>query len=138
MLWAKAPGAEVPGPVMQVAEHLVPGERGRHLRVRGRLHRGEEVEGPGGGGGEHRAPGGAAAGARLAAAGAGGCQGRAGGAQAALEEKRVPADTYWYLAEALRQCRRGKDARPHLEKYLAKAGKKGAFAAEAAKRLAAK
>jgi hypothetical protein len=137
--WAKAPGADTAGPVMQVSERswfpaggedigafadaCIAAKRWKDLAAAE-----DSIA--------HAAARLRVRGTRLLA------QGDAKGAREALEaaiaEKRVPTDTYWYLAEALRQCRRGKDAKPHLEKYLAKAGKKGAFVAEATKRLAGK
>lgn len=54
---------------------------------------------------------------------------------AALEMKRVPTDTSWYLADALLAAGRAEEARPHLERYLGKASKKAPFVAEARRRL---
>lgn len=53
----------------------------------------------------------------------------------AVAMKKVPADTWWWLAEALHRLGRDDEARPHLEKFLAKAPKKGPHVAEAKKRL---
>jgi hypothetical protein len=54
---------------------------------------------------------------------------------AALEMKKVPADTWWYYADALHRLGRNDEARPHLEKFLSKAGKRAPHVAEAKKRL---
>lgn len=54
---------------------------------------------------------------------------------AAVEMKKVPADTWWWLADALHRAGRADEARPHLEKYLGKVPKKAPYAAEARKRL---
>lgn len=66
-------------------------------------------------------------------------QGRVDGALLALEAavagKKIPADAWWFLAEALRAAGRDAEARPHLEKYLAKAPKRGKFVADARARL---
>jgi tetratricopeptide (TPR) repeat protein len=49
--------------------------------------------------------------------------------------KKVPADAWWFLADALTTLGRADEARPHLETYLRKAPKKGGFVEEARKRL---
>lgn len=54
---------------------------------------------------------------------------------AAIEARRTPPDAWWYLAEALHRVGRDEEARPHLERYLAKAGKRSPFVAEARARL---
>ena len=54
---------------------------------------------------------------------------------AAIEAKRTPPDGWWYLAEALHRAGRDEEARPHLERYLARAGKRSPFVAEARARL---
>lgn len=54
---------------------------------------------------------------------------------AAIEMKKVPADTWWFYADALHRLGRDADARPHLEKFLSKAPKRAPHVAEAKKRL---
>ncbi len=54
---------------------------------------------------------------------------------AASEMKKVPTDTWWFLADVLHALGRDEEARPHLEKYLSKAGKRAPWVAEAKKRL---
>lgn len=54
---------------------------------------------------------------------------------AALEMKKIPADTWWFYADALHRLGRTDEARPHLEKFLSKAGKRAPHVAEARKRL---
>lgn len=54
---------------------------------------------------------------------------------AAIEAKRTPPDAWWYLADALHRSGRDEEARPHLERYLARAGKRSPFVAEARSRL---
>lgn len=54
---------------------------------------------------------------------------------AAIEARKPPADAWWWLAEALTRAGRAAEARPHLEKFLAKAPKRGPFVAEARARL---
>lgn len=136
MLWARAPGAESAGPAMQVqsltwwpgdgedivaiADSLIAAERftdldaldaslpqtAASLRVRG---------------------------SGLLA------RGDVAGAVDALELavtlKKIPMDTWWFLADALHRQGRDAEARPHLEKFLAKAGKKAPHVEEAKKRL---
>ncbi len=46
---------------------------------------------------------------------------------AAAELKKVPVDTWWLLGDVLTRMGRVADARPYLERYLAKAPKRGAF-----------
>ncbi|HND34148.1 MAG TPA: tetratricopeptide repeat protein, partial [Myxococcota bacterium] len=53
----------------------------------------------------------------------------------ALELKKVPVDCSYWLAEALRRAGRAAEARPHLERFVAKAPKKSPVLAEARKRL---
>jgi hypothetical protein len=55
--------------------------------------------------------------------------------QIATEMKKVPVDTWWFLADALHRAGRDADAAPHLERYVAKAPKKAPFMAEARRRL---
>lgn len=55
--------------------------------------------------------------------------------QEAVDLKKVPADTWWWLAEALRLAGREEEGRPHLEKYVAKASKRSPWLAEAKRRL---
>ncbi len=55
--------------------------------------------------------------------------------EAAIEGKRVPSDTWWFLADALARAGRPAEARPHLEKYLSKAAKRAPFVEEARRRL---
>ena len=55
--------------------------------------------------------------------------------EAAVAGKKVPADAWWHLADALARSGRAEEGRPHLEKYLAKAGKRAPFSDEAKKRL---
>lgn len=66
-------------------------------------------------------------------------RGDAKGALEALEDsvagKKVPSDAWWFLAEALHVLGRDDEARPNLEKYLAKAAKKAPFVEEAKRRL---
>lgn len=57
--------------------------------------------------------------------------------QAAIEMKRVPADTWWFYADALHRLGRTAEAREQLEKFLAKAPKRAPHTAEARKRLGA-
>lgn len=54
---------------------------------------------------------------------------------AAVELKKVPPDTWWFYAEALLRADRPAEARPQLERFLSKAGKKAPFVAEARARL---
>lgn len=54
---------------------------------------------------------------------------------AALEMKKVPVDTSWWLAECLHVLGRDEEARPHLEKFVARAPKKHPQLAEARARL---
>jgi tetratricopeptide (TPR) repeat protein len=54
---------------------------------------------------------------------------------AAVEMKKAPADTWWYLADALHSLGREDEARPHLERFLAKSGKRAAHVLEAKRRL---
>jgi tetratricopeptide (TPR) repeat protein len=54
---------------------------------------------------------------------------------AAVEMKKVPADAWWYLADALHALGRDDEARPHLERFLAKAGKRAPFVLEAKRRI---
>jgi len=54
---------------------------------------------------------------------------------AAVEMKKAPVDAWWFLAEALHQLGRDADARPHLERYVAKAPKRAPWVAEARRRL---
>ncbi|MDP2307187.1 MAG: tetratricopeptide repeat protein [Pseudomonadota bacterium] len=56
---------------------------------------------------------------------------------AAIEMKKAPADAWWYFADALHRLGRDEEARPHLEKFLAKAPKRAPFVIEAKKRLEA-
>jgi hypothetical protein len=51
--------------------------------------------------------------------------------EGAIAGKKVPADTWWFLAVALREAGRPGEARPHVERFLSKAGKKAPFVAEA-------
>lgn len=51
--------------------------------------------------------------------------------QAAVELKRVPNDTFWFLADALRRLGRDAEARPHLERYVSKANRKSPYLAQA-------
>jgi hypothetical protein len=53
----------------------------------------------------------------------------------AIEMKKVPADTWWYLADALHALGRDAEATPHLERFLSKAGKRAPFVGEARRRL---
>jgi len=53
----------------------------------------------------------------------------------ALELKKVPADTAWWMAETLSRLGRDEEARPHLERFVAKAAKKHPSLAEARRRL---
>jgi hypothetical protein len=55
--------------------------------------------------------------------------------ESAVAAKRVPTDTWWFLADALAQAGRPDEAKPHLEKYLAKAANKAPFVEEAKRRL---
>ncbi len=55
---------------------------------------------------------------------------------AAVDMKKVPADTWWYLADTLHRLGRDDEARPNLEKFLAKASKRAAHVTEAKRRLA--
>lgn len=55
--------------------------------------------------------------------------------QTAVAGKRVPADTWWWLAEALHRLGLDAEAQPHLERYLAKAGKRAPHADAARARL---
>ncbi len=55
--------------------------------------------------------------------------------RAGVEMKKVPTDTWWYLADALFQLGLSDEARPHLEKYIAKATKRAPHLAEARSRL---
>lgn len=57
--------------------------------------------------------------------------------EVAIEMKKVPADTWWWLADALHALGRDAEARPHLERFLSKVAKKAPHAAEARKRLGA-
>ena len=67
-------------------------------------------------------------------------RGDAAGALLALEEaiegKRVPADTWWFLADALSRVGRAGDAKPHLEQYVSKAAKRAPYVEEAKRRIA--
>jgi hypothetical protein len=54
---------------------------------------------------------------------------------ACVEMKKVPPDSWWWLAEALHRAGRDEEAKPHLEKFLAKSPKKAPHVAEAKKRL---
>ncbi len=54
---------------------------------------------------------------------------------AATEMKKVPVDTWWFLADTLHALGRDEEARPHLEKYVAKAAKRAPWVAEARRRL---
>lgn len=54
---------------------------------------------------------------------------------AAVEMKKVPADTWWFLADTQHRLGQVEEARPNLEKYLAKAPKRGPWVAEAKRRL---
>jgi hypothetical protein len=54
---------------------------------------------------------------------------------AAVEMKKAPADAWWFLAEVLHRLDRDAEARPHLEKYVAKAPKRAPWMAEARRRL---
>ncbi|MFZ5481950.1 MAG: tetratricopeptide repeat protein [Myxococcota bacterium] len=54
---------------------------------------------------------------------------------ACVEMKKVPPDAWWWLAEALHRAGRDEEAKPHLEKFLAKSPKKAPHVAEAKKRL---
>lgn len=49
--------------------------------------------------------------------------------------KKVPADAWWFYADALTQLGRAQEAIPHLETYLKKAPKRGGHTEEARKRL---
>lgn len=71
----------------------------------------------------------------VAALAAGDVQGARLALQAAVAGKRVPTDTYWWLAEVLHRLGLDAEAQPHLEKYLAKAGKRGAHVEAARARL---
>lgn len=66
-------------------------------------------------------------------------EGQVQGAADLLEQvvamKKVPADAWWYLAEALTALGREAEAPPHLETYLKKAAKKAPFVEEAKRRL---
>lgn len=53
----------------------------------------------------------------------------------ALDLKKVPVDCSYWLAEALRRAGRAAEARPHLERFVAKAPKKSPVLADARKRL---
>ncbi len=55
--------------------------------------------------------------------------------EAAIGLKRVPTDTWWWLAEALTALGLVAEARPHLEKFVAKASKRAPFVDEARRRL---
>lgn len=57
--------------------------------------------------------------------------------EAAVAGKKVPADAWWFLAEALTATSRAGEARPHLEKFVAKAAKRAPHLDEAKKRLEA-
>lgn len=54
---------------------------------------------------------------------------------AAVEMKRVPVDTWWFLADALHRLGRDSEARPHLEKFVAKSPRRARFVDEARRRL---
>lgn len=54
---------------------------------------------------------------------------------AAVEMKKVPPDTWWFLADTLHTLGRDDEARPHLEKAVAKAPKRSPWMAEAKRRL---
>lgn len=54
---------------------------------------------------------------------------------AAVEIKRVPVDTWWYLAEALHRLGRDEEALPHLERFVAKSPKRARNMDEARRRL---
>ena len=66
-------------------------------------------------------------------------QGRAAEAlevlQGAVDAKRAPVDTAWWLAEALAALGRGAEARPFLERFVAKAARRSPWLAEAKQRL---
>jgi hypothetical protein len=53
----------------------------------------------------------------------------------AAELKRVPVDVWWLLGDTLGFLQRDEEARPYLEKYISKSGKKGEHIAEARRRL---
>lgn len=55
--------------------------------------------------------------------------------EAAVEMKKVPTDTWWFLADTLHALGRDEEAKPHLEKYLSKAAKRAPYVAEAKRRL---
>ena len=55
--------------------------------------------------------------------------------EACVAGKKVPADAWWYLAEALQRLERGGEAAPHLQRYLAQAGKRAPVLEEARRRL---
>lgn len=55
--------------------------------------------------------------------------------EAVLGMKKIPADAWWYYADALHRAGRDADAAPHLETYLKKAAKKAPFVEEAKRRL---
>lgn len=54
---------------------------------------------------------------------------------AAVTMKKVPVDTWWFLADVLHALGRDDEARPHLEKAVAKGPKRAPWMAEAKKRL---
>lgn len=54
---------------------------------------------------------------------------------AATEMKKVPVDTWWFLADALHRLGRDGEARPHLERFVAKAPKRSPYMEEARRRL---
>ncbi|MSQ01287.1 MAG: hypothetical protein EXR71_05240 [Myxococcales bacterium] len=56
--------------------------------------------------------------------------------EAAIDGKRVPIDTWWFLADALDRAGRPQDARPHLEKYVSRAAKRAPHMEAARRRLA--
>ncbi len=56
--------------------------------------------------------------------------------EAAVAGKKVPADAYWFLAQALRGTGRTSEATAHLEKFVAKAAKKAPWLEEAKRQLA--
>lgn len=55
--------------------------------------------------------------------------------RAAIELKKVPPDTWWFLGDACWRSGAHAEAREHFEKFLAKVPKKAPYAAEARARL---
>ena len=138
MLWARAPGAESAGPVMQVQTLTWwPGDGEDVVAIADALiaaGKFSDLDAL-----DASLPQ-CAASLRLRGSGLlarGDVAGALGALELAVSLKKVPTDTWWYLAEALHRSGNDEEARPHLEKFVGKAGKKAPFVEEAKKRLGA-